>query len=710
MNKIYSHLGLEYCVKMKTSLPPEVEEGNVEYKLKIKPLDDRRRKHLTSQLLWRLTEYGECRYMVGVDDDGIIEGIFLDELEESIAVLKHMTEDVGAEIVSEHRERITKRRPYLFASELLIKPKLAAEVPSNSSYVKIAFVGPSGAGKSSLISLLSSGADPTILDNGNGSARLSSLRHRHELLSGHTSSLSISYLPWTPDLSDGSACQQWKPLPLSPVNPLSPLTLAHRTELLNVRRLSQFVDLPGDPKFQKVSLSSLCSWSSPDWVVVQLDYCPTAVANATFPTFSLKDTFALIAGLEFSLFVVVNKTDLATSSIDLMEYELMVKDCFTEVKRSLFQVCDTEYQSRWYKKREMMSTLRRQKMEASLRTDLDPLPCMEHRVDDAFIDDDGDDSVDSDKTLKTATKLALQGPLSTQSTTHPSSLSLFKVSCVSGDGIGNMMRHFSRLKSRRPLRLLNHLSTLLDCLVEGIFVVETTQLLSCEEQWVIGGSVLDGRIDLESVGGCSSDGGINDDDGIDKSTNSTKKAYIGPCGDGSWLEIPTISGMEVMGMVGRGQASTGRMITLSIPPSALLTPTKGMLLLMAGVDPPKLDRIDSFNADVSLSITCSSSGGGGGETQVDPFDKDSLTKIKELFENSSWTPLALKGTIYMMGRRWVCTLNTLQSLYLSSRMDASFTISMEDGPLDSILHLPIPGSRIVFIPSSSNFRLQGNVK
>lgn len=693
----------------------------MEYKLKIKPLDNRRRKHLTSQLLWRLTEYGECRYMVGVDDDGIIEGIFLDELEESIAVLKQMTEDVGAEIVSEHRERITKCRPYLFASELLIKLKLAAEVPSNSSYVKIAFVGPSGAGKSSLISLLSSGADPTILDNGNGSARLSSLRHRHELLSGHTSSLSISYLPWTPDLSDGSSSchhQQWKPLPLNPVNPLSPLTLAHRTELLNVRRLSQLVDLPGDPKFQKVSLSSLCSWSSPDWVVVQLDYCPTAITDSAFPTSSLKDTFALIAGLEFALFVVLNKTDLACSSIDLMEFELMVKDCFTEVKRSLFQVCDTEYQSRWYKKREMMCTLQRQKMETSLRADLDPLPCMEHRVDDAFIDGIGVGD-DSDKTPKNSTKLALQGPQSTQSTTHPSSLSLLKVSCVSGDGIGNMMRHFSRLKSRRPLRLLNHLSTLLDCLVEGIFVVETTQLLSCEEQWVIGGSVLDGRIDIESVNGDG--GGVNNNNnnnnGIDKnninnaidnSTNSTKKAYIGPCGDGSWLEIPTISGMEVMGMVGRGQASTGRMITLSIPPSSSLTPTKGMLLLMAGEVPPKLDRVDTFNADVSLSITCSSSGGGNGETQVDPFDKGSLKKIQELFENSSWTPLALKGTIYMMGRRWVCTLNTLQSLYLSSRMDASFTIVLEDN--SCILHLPIPGSRIVFIPSSSNFRLQGNVK
>lgn len=58
-------LGLLYYLKRGTSLPPEVEEGNVEYKLKLLPSNDQRKNQLTSQLQWRLTEHGECYYMLG---------------------------------------------------------------------------------------------------------------------------------------------------------------------------------------------------------------------------------------------------------------------------------------------------------------------------------------------------------------------------------------------------------------------------------------------------------------------------------------------------------------------------------------------------------------------------------------------------------------------------------------------------------------------
>lgn len=58
-------LGLLYYLERGTSLPPEVEEGNVEYKLKLLPGNDQRKNQLTSQLQWRLTEHGECFYMLG---------------------------------------------------------------------------------------------------------------------------------------------------------------------------------------------------------------------------------------------------------------------------------------------------------------------------------------------------------------------------------------------------------------------------------------------------------------------------------------------------------------------------------------------------------------------------------------------------------------------------------------------------------------------
>lgn len=57
----------------------------------------------------------------------------------------------------------------------------------------VAVLGPVEAGKSTLLGVLTDGQ----LDNGRGQARLNLLRHRHELLSGHTSSISHGFLGFT---------------------------------------------------------------------------------------------------------------------------------------------------------------------------------------------------------------------------------------------------------------------------------------------------------------------------------------------------------------------------------------------------------------------------------------------------------------------------------------------------------------------------------
>ena len=52
--------------------PNELEEGNIEYKLKLDPTPSRF-EHLVSQMKWRLCEYGICYYLVGISDDGEIK-------------------------------------------------------------------------------------------------------------------------------------------------------------------------------------------------------------------------------------------------------------------------------------------------------------------------------------------------------------------------------------------------------------------------------------------------------------------------------------------------------------------------------------------------------------------------------------------------------------------------------------------------------------
>jgi GTPase len=57
-------------------LPPEVEEGNIEYKLKLSECSAERLEQLTTQLKWRLAEgHGEALYKLGVSDAGALVGL-----------------------------------------------------------------------------------------------------------------------------------------------------------------------------------------------------------------------------------------------------------------------------------------------------------------------------------------------------------------------------------------------------------------------------------------------------------------------------------------------------------------------------------------------------------------------------------------------------------------------------------------------------------
>ena len=82
-----------------SSLPPEVESGNVEYKLKLVNPSDSRFEHLVTQMKWRLQEGGgEAIYEIGVKDCGDLEGLEDDELGESLETLRRMAAKLGASI------------------------------------------------------------------------------------------------------------------------------------------------------------------------------------------------------------------------------------------------------------------------------------------------------------------------------------------------------------------------------------------------------------------------------------------------------------------------------------------------------------------------------------------------------------------------------------------------------------------------------------
>lgn len=70
---------------------PQVEEGNIEYKLKLLNPSASRFEHLVTQLKWRLQEgRGEAIYEIGVADCGALKGLSEGELDASLDTLCRM--------------------------------------------------------------------------------------------------------------------------------------------------------------------------------------------------------------------------------------------------------------------------------------------------------------------------------------------------------------------------------------------------------------------------------------------------------------------------------------------------------------------------------------------------------------------------------------------------------------------------------------------
>ncbi len=77
---------------------PEVEEGNVEFKLKLVNPTESRMEHLVTQMKWRLREgHGEAIYQIGVEDRGAVLGLCQSEMEASLNNLDKMAQRLNAD-------------------------------------------------------------------------------------------------------------------------------------------------------------------------------------------------------------------------------------------------------------------------------------------------------------------------------------------------------------------------------------------------------------------------------------------------------------------------------------------------------------------------------------------------------------------------------------------------------------------------------------
>ncbi len=168
----------------------------------------------------------------------------------------------------------------------------------------VSSIGDFESGKSTLVGVLTR----ACLDDGNGLARMQVVKHRHEIENGCTSSISEHTVGIT---DTRRLCS-----PESELNEQDDTIVSTLT----------FSDLAGHKKYFKVTASGLAS-QFPDYVMLVVD-STKGVQGMTM------EHLQIALALEVEVFIVLTKTDLATSE--------RITQSITEVTKLLYSFCPTK--------------------------------------------------------------------------------------------------------------------------------------------------------------------------------------------------------------------------------------------------------------------------------------------------------------------------------------------------------------------------------
>ena len=268
-----------------TDLPQEIEEGNIEYKLKIVDPTPERFCQLVSQLKWRLMEgQGEAIYELGVEDDGTLRGLKEEDMEKSIQSLHRMCKELDAEcsIVCKRKGREGQ------VAQMLVRRKSVS--PDEIIGIRIAVCGNVDSGKSTLVGVLTSGK----LDNGRGRARLNVFNHKHEIECGRTSSVSEQILGFNARGETVNSLPSSRSLSWSEI-------VADSTKLIS------FYDLAGHEKYLKTTISGMTG--------NQPDFCLLLVGANMGVTRMTREHLGLAVALRVPIIVVLTKIDMCPPNV-----------------------------------------------------------------------------------------------------------------------------------------------------------------------------------------------------------------------------------------------------------------------------------------------------------------------------------------------------------------------------------------------------------
>ena len=162
-------------------LPPEIEEGNKEYKRYLVNLSDLRFQQLLTQMKWRINEgNGKAFYFIGVEDDGSIFKLNNLQVSESLKNIKKLVKSADGKI--KKLDKINEDNNFYFKIEIQ-----SSKLDNYYKEIRVLLLGNTGVGKTTFLSYL-------INNKLNFNSRIFIFNHKHEMESGKTSSFNYQYL------------------------------------------------------------------------------------------------------------------------------------------------------------------------------------------------------------------------------------------------------------------------------------------------------------------------------------------------------------------------------------------------------------------------------------------------------------------------------------------------------------------------------------
>ena len=308
-------------------------------------------------------------YEIGVSDDGTFVGLARDELEESLQTLRAMASSLGCKVrvlrtvIVGNCQWIEEPRPMdslgsrlrgedLWVAEALVVPNLepqsrnrglpSAEINSSghpvgehefsstdlkeavsrTEQLRVSLTGSTTSGKSSLLGTLST----STLDNGRGKSRLSLLKHRHEISTGATSSVTPELIGYQEINTDGTVVGSRTDVVNYASGNVSSWNDIHSAA--EPGRLVFMTDSAGHPRYRRTTVRGLVSWA-PHWTICCVaaddDEDATGKTGATASAQEIlgpagngvdlsRAHLKLCLKLGLPLVVVITKLDLASKS------------------------------------------------------------------------------------------------------------------------------------------------------------------------------------------------------------------------------------------------------------------------------------------------------------------------------------------------------------------------------------------------------------